>query len=88
MIYFLPSGKKYPKIMIENYEFVTHLKQRDSTRWRCGYSVKTNCRAYIITSGKVLHLYKPHNHPPTFNGDTSSVPSSLVQVVNHEIRNK
>lgn len=83
-IYFLPSGKSHPKIMFDNYEYVIRKKLPDSTRWRCGNCNKTKCRSYAVTLGRFLYLFKPHNHPPTFNSDTSSVPSSTITVVKNK----
>ncbi|XP_044756251.1 modifier of mdg4-like isoform X16 [Coccinella septempunctata] len=81
IIYFLPSGKSHPKIMFENYEYVIRKRLPDSTRWRCGNCNKTRCRSYAVTLGRFLYLYKPHNHPPTFNSDTTKVASSIITVV-------
>ncbi|XP_045468585.1 protein tramtrack, beta isoform-like isoform X16 [Harmonia axyridis] len=81
VIYFLPSGKSHPKIMFENYEYVIRKKLPDSTRWRCGNCNKTKCRSYAITLGRFLYLFRQHNHPPTFNSDTTKVASSIITVV-------
>ncbi|XP_045468614.1 protein tramtrack, beta isoform-like isoform X43 [Harmonia axyridis] len=78
-IFILPSGKVHPKIMFEDYCYLIHSTREKFTRWRCGESHKTRCNAFAITSGKLLQVYRKHNHlPPKLN--VQPISSSLVRV--------
>ncbi|XP_044756276.1 modifier of mdg4-like isoform X39 [Coccinella septempunctata] len=78
-IFILHSGKVHPKILFENYCYLIHSTHENYTRWRCGASHKTKCKAFAITSGKLLKVHQNHNHsPPTLN--VKPISSSVVRV--------
>ncbi|XP_045468598.1 modifier of mdg4-like isoform X28 [Harmonia axyridis] len=64
---YITSGLKYPKLVLDGHIFTVASKQESKTSWVCrNYNnIKDKkCKARIVTSGKVVSLYKVHNHPP------------------------
>ncbi|XP_045468582.1 protein tramtrack, beta isoform-like isoform X13 [Harmonia axyridis] len=78
IIYFT-QGKKYPKLIINRYEFMLERKYADKTAWTCKYKEKKKCKARLLTYGRTVKLMNSiHTHPADFNGDVDSLISTVV----------
>ncbi|XP_044262653.1 protein tramtrack, beta isoform-like isoform X20 [Tribolium madens] len=76
---FFDVGKKYPKIILNNYSYTVHKKLTNRTCWICPSYYKTKCRCKVTTTGRVVHITGEHNHGP--NSDISKYKNMLSQVV-------
>lgn len=59
------AGQKKPKIVLNNYEYLMRKSEGGTTTWICNqyfHPKDERCKAKIVTSGKVAHLYGSHNH--------------------------
>lgn len=80
-IVYFTKGKKYPIMIIDNYEFKLDGKTDNKTYWRCTKR-HTKCKARLHTSGKTIRTVdNVHNHPPSFKGE----PSSLIAQKVHDL---
>ncbi|KAG5900265.1 hypothetical protein JTB14_000792 [Gonioctena quinquepunctata] len=61
-IIFILPGRKYPRIVIDDYEFNVHKKEANKTRWRCTNESKTKCTAVLYTFGNTVITRRSHNH--------------------------
>lgn len=80
----MTKGIKNPKLILNNNEFFFHKLLKNKSRWRCTGYYKTKCKAALFTYGKVVQLFKEHNHPDglaTTNGGTL-MPYSVVIIDN------
>jgi hypothetical protein len=78
------KGHKYPKLILDNNEFIVHQKGSSRTRWRCAQCNKTKCKAALFTTGKVVRVYYEHNHPRTMeNRYFESLFSQNVTIIKH-----
>ncbi|XP_063907102.1 modifier of mdg4-like isoform X38 [Zophobas morio] len=81
VIHFI-KGHKYPKLILDNNEFIVHQKGNSRTRWRCVHCNKTRCKAALFTSGKVVRVFYEHNHPPSMeNRSFESLFTQSVTIV-------
>nr|CAI5843118.1 unnamed protein product [Callosobruchus analis] len=62
---FVVAGKKYPRIIVDHYEYSVHKKVGLKTRWRCALESKTRCKAVCYTYGNNVVLRKIHSHQPS-----------------------
>nr|CAI5823124.1 unnamed protein product [Callosobruchus analis] len=46
------QGRKYPKLLIDSYQFQIHRREEKKTRWRCVNCNKTKCTARVFTSAE------------------------------------
>ncbi|KAL3277339.1 hypothetical protein HHI36_012690 [Cryptolaemus montrouzieri] len=84
IIYFT-HGKKYPKLIIDRYEFMLERKYADKTAWTCKYKEKKKCKARLLTFGRTVKLMNStHNHIADFNGDVESLISTFVNIEEKE----
>lgn len=70
MVYFLPRGKKHPKIILRDYIYEHEGKNKRTSReyWKCISYYETRCKARMITEGQTLKLNgEIHNHEPPPN---------------------
>lgn len=74
------AGKKNPKIIFENDEYLINRKLQGKTMWRCAQYNKTKCRSRIITFGKVLKFTHDHNHHPINPQYENTFPQNVVLV--------
>ncbi|XP_076252167.1 uncharacterized protein LOC143191191 isoform X41 [Rhynchophorus ferrugineus] len=81
-IYVVP-GKKNPKIIIENNDFVLNKKFEMKTLWRCRCYSKLGCKSWLVTTGKTVKITTGHNHEPTYPDTTSAIPQSVYIVKNY-----
>lgn len=59
------KGYKYPKIIVDGYEYKIHIKKQDKTRWTCANYKHSKCKSIIYTYGNVVNVLYNHNHDPT-----------------------
>ncbi|XP_056644124.1 modifier of mdg4-like isoform X46 [Diorhabda sublineata] len=62
LIFVLP-GRKYPRIIVDGFEYNVHKKEETKTRWRCTNGSKTKCTATIYSYGNTVIMKRLHNHP-------------------------
>ncbi|XP_072393839.1 uncharacterized protein [Diabrotica undecimpunctata] len=62
LIFVLP-GRKYPRIIVDEYEYNVHKKEENKTRWRCTNESRTKCTATLYTFGHTVIMKRSHNHP-------------------------
>lgn len=80
---YIKSGVKNPKIIFEDNEFIMHIRQSGSTRWRCSYCNKTKCKSRLYTTGQSLYIMKSHNHEPNSKDGHDALLSKIVNVFRH-----
>ncbi|XP_063907095.1 modifier of mdg4-like isoform X33 [Zophobas morio] len=61
------AGTKNPILVVRNYQYLLNVKGKCKTWWRCSFKFKTNCRAILITYGKVVEVIGCHNHRPNLD---------------------
>lgn len=62
-------GKKYPRIVVDDYEYQVNNRTETKNAWRCILYRKKGCMARLTTYGNVVELKdREHNHPPTAFG--------------------
>ncbi|XP_023014946.1 uncharacterized protein isoform X7 [Leptinotarsa decemlineata] len=61
-IIYIGRGYKYPKIIVNNYEYKIHIKNKGRTRWTCVNYKKSKCNSIIYTYGKIVEIVNDHNH--------------------------
>ena len=83
---FFDVGKKYPKIILENYAYTVHKKMQNKTLWICPGYYKTKCKCKITTTGRMVQISGEHNHGP--NNDGTKFKNMLSQVVSIVRTNK
>lgn len=81
IIYFEPTGRKNPKIILHQYVFETVTKTPKHTTWKCVSYYKTKCRAKLYTHGRTARLTGEHNHPRTTKNVTD-LPFAKFTVIN------
>lgn len=87
IIYFTKgSTMKYPRLIINNYEYQIHIHDVGKTRWRCRWHQKLKCRAIIYTSGKTVFINSDHNHAPLGEIDCRNLTGQLVTFVRNKIK--
>ncbi|KAL3277338.1 hypothetical protein HHI36_012689 [Cryptolaemus montrouzieri] len=80
VVYFA-QGKKYPILILDNFEFSIEHKYAQRTTWRCKYKGRRNCRARVQTFAKTLKIMQQnHSHEPTFEGDLSNMVKTIVNI--------
>ncbi|CAH1986781.1 unnamed protein product [Acanthoscelides obtectus] len=82
-IYFC-EGRKYPKLLIDNYQFQIHRREEKKTRWRCVNCNKTKCTARAFTFGKTVSVHDTHNHGfPKIDSNIVLVPQLVKLIRKH-----
>lgn len=64
---YIGKAVKYPKIILDGYEYQMHIKELNRTRWRCKYHKKLKCRASLYSTGHTISVYNNHCDHPTEN---------------------
>lgn len=79
-------GRKYPKLIIDGYEFQYEKKTANTstTFWVCGTYHKSKCKGRLITKGNVVYLRHSHNHPAR-DFDLSTMSSKRVEVIREKL---
>ncbi|XP_023014980.1 uncharacterized protein isoform X37 [Leptinotarsa decemlineata] len=66
-IIFVIPGKKNPKLIVHNDDYVINRKMEKRTIWRCSQYQRVHCKSRIITFGKnFMEIKSVHNHTPTY----------------------
>ncbi|KAF7282368.1 hypothetical protein GWI33_002746 [Rhynchophorus ferrugineus] len=74
---YVVAGKKNPKIILEDNDFILNNKYGNKTTWRCRCYGKTGCKSRLTTSGKTVKIIADHNHDPTYPDTSAAVPQTL-----------
>lgn len=61
LIYF-GIGRKYPKLVLDGFDYSKEKSYGDSTSWVCPSYFKTKCKARLITKGNMVYVRNGHNH--------------------------
>lgn len=61
-IIYIGKALRYPKIILNDYEYQIHIKTGNRTRWRCRER-NAKCKAILYTSGNTVSMQHDHNHP-------------------------
>ncbi|CAG9856471.1 unnamed protein product [Phyllotreta striolata] len=62
-VIFISSGRKYPKLVLDDYHYCLLSQAKEHTKWRCLFYYKTKCKAGLSTSKNVVTVLYGHNHP-------------------------
>lgn len=81
-IFILP-GRKYPRLVFDNYLYNVHKSYGSKTRWRCMFENKTKCTAVLHTYGNYVVARKSHNHAPYPLDHTQTTTPREVKVIRH-----
>lgn len=81
VIYISPGRGKYPRLILDGFDFIMHIKEGARTRWRCARQ-NQKCRATLYTSGNTVQVKYSHNHPPhvSENGRTGELITKHVYI--------
>lgn len=60
---YIGKGYKYPKIVVDGYEYNIQLRNKERTRWTCANYKFSRCKSIIYTYGKMVVVKNSHNHP-------------------------
>ncbi|CAG9832636.1 unnamed protein product [Diabrotica balteata] len=74
----IETGRKYPKIIIEQNRFTINSMNNSRTNWRCSQYPKSKCKASLVTYGKIVKVNHSHNHPPTNPSVAELVPQTVT----------
>ncbi|XP_018573620.1 protein tramtrack, beta isoform isoform X38 [Anoplophora glabripennis] len=80
-IIYVCSGRKYPIILLDNYQYKMHSRGLGRTRWSCVWCNKRRCSAALYTSGRIVKVFRTHNHEPNVEQPGSNFVPQLVTVV-------
>ncbi|XP_056643902.1 modifier of mdg4-like isoform X18 [Diorhabda sublineata] len=83
---YISSGRKYPKLVLDDNHYCLLSQAKDHTKWRCLYYYKTKCRSSLSTSKNIVTVMYDHNHPVFKNkdGDTKQLIPKIVKIVRME----
>ncbi|XP_018573608.1 protein tramtrack, beta isoform isoform X27 [Anoplophora glabripennis] len=88
-IIYVGRGYKYPKIILDGYEYKIHVKRQDKTRWTCANYKHSKCNSTIYTYGNVVKVIYKHNHQPTLKTlDYQKLIPQTVTIVRQEKEKK
>nr|CAI5843125.1 unnamed protein product [Callosobruchus analis] len=63
-VIYVSKARKYPKIILDNFEYRIAKQETKKTTWKCVSCDKMRCRGRIVTFGQTVKiLYEHHNHP-------------------------
>lgn len=75
---YMSSGRKYPKLVLDNNHYCLLSQAKDHTKWRCLFYYKTKCKAALSTSQNVVTVMYQHNHPNiAMKGDKTTIPKKV-----------
>ncbi|CAH1102528.1 unnamed protein product [Psylliodes chrysocephalus] len=86
IIYF-DVGTKYPKIILDQYEYRIYRKESGRTLWKCrsyfgSKDGKDRCKSTLETSGKIVNVNADfHNHAPPQKNKFKRTLSQTVTIV-------
>lgn len=63
-VIYIGRFRRHPKLVLDNHEYQIYDKSQTKTGWRCKYFRKYKCKAKLYTTGKTVHVYNDHTHPP------------------------
>lgn len=61
-VIYIGKALRHPKIILNGFEYLIHIKKGNRTRWRCKERY-TKCKAILYTSGNTVSVQHDHNHP-------------------------
>lgn len=61
---YVGKGRKYPKLVLDNYVFRFHRRKYGKTRWLCPAASVSKCKATLYTYGTTVEFLYKHNHEP------------------------
>ncbi|XP_023014977.1 uncharacterized protein isoform X33 [Leptinotarsa decemlineata] len=59
---YISSGRKYPKLVLDDHHYCLLSQAKDHTKWRCLFYYKTKCKASLSTSKNIVTVLHEHNH--------------------------
>lgn len=80
---FFTSGRIHPKIILNQYEYnLVHQKMSSNkSLWICSKKAQLKCKARLQSFGKCIRIKAvQHNHPPTYEGNFSTLKSQIVNI--------
>ncbi|XP_076252168.1 uncharacterized protein LOC143191191 isoform X42 [Rhynchophorus ferrugineus] len=80
LVYF-DYGTKYPKIIVDQFDFNIERRTPRSTSWACGSYYQTKCKCRISTTGNMVVVKGSHNHEPRQRKKNENLTSKLVNVI-------
>ncbi|XP_056643897.1 modifier of mdg4-like isoform X17 [Diorhabda carinulata] len=85
-VYFI-KGQKHPMLILNNYCYTMHWKDRNKTRWRCRRHNTLRCITFLYTTGNTVYIHNEHNHScETMN--MANLSSQNVTVIHRAIKNR
>nr|CAH7732201.1 unnamed protein product [Callosobruchus chinensis] len=82
-IIYICKGRKYPRLILDSYEYNCHIKEANRTRWRCKDQNKTKCSASLYTSGNEVRVKNHHNHKPHVIKSDAILAPQHVRIFKH-----
>ncbi|XP_060525318.1 protein tramtrack, beta isoform-like isoform X3 [Cylas formicarius] len=81
VIYFT-AGRKYPLMILEDYEYKLKTRNANKSLWRCTQEAKYRCKAKAMTFGKTVRIKSSvgHTHSATFTGNRDNLMSQQVTI--------
>ncbi|CAH1126090.1 unnamed protein product [Ceutorhynchus assimilis] len=71
-------GRKYPKMIIDGFEFKLYRHTKTSSLWVCTRE-RYKCKVRLVTTGKQVHMKSiSHNHERNFEGSYDGLASQRV----------
>lgn len=83
IVYFAP-GRKYPKIVMNNYEFrmLAGKSNSSKTLWICTQE-NNKCKVRVKSAGNIIFVKNvQHNHPPSFSKQVDDLKSKVFNIIN------
>nr|CAH7732200.1 unnamed protein product [Callosobruchus chinensis] len=72
---------KYPRMIMDNYQYQIHYQDPSKTRWRCRMHQKNLCRAILYTTGNCVLIHNGHNHAPLENIPYDQLKMQVVKII-------
>ncbi|RZC37906.1 FLYWCH domain containing protein [Asbolus verrucosus] len=83
VIYF-DRAHKYPKLIMNYYEYTIERTSFERTSWCCGLKKKLKCKARLVTFGSTVKVMNDnHTHEPKYYTIRDHVVSQVVNIIKH-----
>lgn len=80
MVYFA-EGRKYPKLILDGYDFKLHLRNPDCSVWACTQHAKYKCKVRLVTTGQRVTVKSiAHSHNRTYTESYEGLKSHRVEI--------
>lgn len=79
---YIRKGYKYPKIIIDGYEYKIQYRNNDKTRWTCSNYKLSKCNSIIHSCKNLVSVKNHHNHPSKITkADCEKLTTQRVTIV-------